>query len=633
MQTLRHTGHGVDVGIVTRWRLQHRRVLPLYALCAGLGLGALLSAGTPVGAALVENEGLWLSILFAGIVAFVLLESYLFGKLVRVLRRVRVAERRFNAVFERAIIGVARLTGTGDIAAANAELGHILNRNSADLAGKRFDRLFLDPFSISDFGRTREATLERQMLRGDGLHFWARLTAIDSPGETFVMLEDISGERMRRDSLERTSTHDGLTDLINRREIERRLEALIETVRTTDARHTCCYLDVDAFRLINESCGHAAGDKALRTIATALSNHTATTGWVGRLGGDEFVVLMEFAPLASGLDFAADLHRMLSGISLVWEDRRFQFTASIGVVEINRDTPSVEWLLRAADAACHLAKTDGRNRVRAYTASDKGIAQRRNELDWASQIHGALKHNRLLLYAQDIRTLGAARAGDGLQFEVLVRLQDEIGEIVLPGAFLSAAEHFSLATLVDRNVLTNTVAFLHRDAVQLQRVELCHVNISGQSATSTEFRQFAVDLFQAQPQIAAKICFEITETAAVDLTQANAFIAAMRKLGCRIALDDFGNGLASFAYLKRLPVDIVKIDGLFIREIGKSALDQEVVRSITQVCRAIGKQVVAEGVESPQAIERLRALGVDAVQGFAIHSPEPIDRFFAARAH
>ena len=464
------------------------------------------------------------------------------------------------------------------------------------------------------------------MLRGDGLHFWARLTAsARCQGEAFITVEDVSEARALRDTLTRHTTHDSLTDLVNRREIERRLEAVLANTQGTDVRHTLCLLDIDDFKLINDACSHAAGDKVLRMVATALSNQLDPPGWVGRLGGDEFVALFEFLPLDSGLPMAAALNRVVAQTALLWGDRRFPLTASVGVVEINRDTPTVAWLLRVADTACYLAKVSGRNRVRVYEESDREIASRRGEIEWASNIRNAVAEGRLLLYAQRIEPLGVGRENHGLQYEVLVRMLDDSGDILLPAAFLSAAEHFSMATIVDRKVLANTVEFLCRHPEHLQKLELCHVNLSGQSATSTDFSLFAVALLESHPEVACKLCFELTETASVDHAKANEFIAAVRKLGCQIALDDFGNGLSSFAYLKNLPVDIVKIDSIFVRDIDVDVLDLAVVRSVTEVCRSLGKRVVAEGVESMQVMERLRVIGVDAAQGFVIHRPAPIE--------
>jgi diguanylate cyclase (GGDEF)-like protein len=425
--------------------------------------------------------------------------------------------------------------------------------------------------------------------------------------------------------------HDSLTGLPNRREIERRLEVILNDRKSIGARHTFCIIDLDEFKLINDAYSHAIGDYVLRTVALKVSNEIDSPGWVGHLGGDEFAVLFEHLPLERGMQKAINLNRAISEGPTQWGGKRIALTCSIGVAEINRDTPSVGWLLRAADTACDVAKGSGRNRIRAYIESDRDVARRHSEVEWASQIRVAVAEGRLRLYAQRIEPLHD-NAGQGLQYEVLVRLANPSGEVLLPSTFLSAAEHFSMATVIDRHVLLMTVDTLSSHPDHLQQLELCHVNISGQSATSEDFRQFVEALLRSHPAVAMKLCFELTETAAIDHVQANFFISAVRKLGCRIALDDFGNGLSSFAYLKNLPADIVKIDSIFMREIATDVLDFAVVRAVTDVCRSLGKRVVAEGVESVAAVEQLRVIGVDSAQGFAIHRPCPIEEIIS-RAH
>jgi diguanylate cyclase (GGDEF)-like protein len=595
------------------------------AWIAGLALGSTLAAALTWWSASGESKWPALLLIIVCIGVFSLAAAPFTTALLMALQRARDAEARFRAAFGEATVGLVRLTPQGSIVAVNRQLSRMLRRSQSSLAGVPFKKLFLDSFSLDVFSQPGES-VECRMLRADGLHFWGRLTASAScRGENFVSIEDVSEARMLRDTLARHTTHYSLTDIANRREIERRLEAVLANTQHSDVRHTLCFLDVDEFKLINDACGHAAGDKVLRMVATALSNEIDPPGWVGRLGGDEFVALFEFVPLNSGLPMATGLNRVVGEIVLVWGERRFPLTASIGVVEINRDTPTVAWLLRVADTACYLAKASGRNRVRPYEESDREIARRRGEIEWASNIRNAVAEGRLLLYAQRIQPLDAVHRHHGMQYEVLVRLQEDSGEVLLPGAFLSAAEQFSMASIVDRKVLANTVEFLCRHPTHLERLELCHVNLSGQSATSTDFRLFAVALLESRPEVATKLCFELTETASVDHAKANEFIAAVRQLGCQIALDDFGNGLSSFAYLKNLPVDIVKIDSIFVRDIDADVLDLAVVRSVTEVCRSLGKRVVAEGVESLEVMERLRVIGVDAAQGFVIHRPAPIE--------
>lgn len=611
-------------GTPAKFSRPSRRHLPVQASIAGFAFGAVLVAGMAQMPAFGTDTAWGDALLVVAAGLLVLATAQTARRILRLTLRARAAESRARALFEQTAVGFLRVARDGTIAAANQRSGAMLRRACAGLAGKPLEKLFLDPFSFTAFGKSAGMALELRMLRGDGLHFRARATASAlCRGEILAVLEDVSETSALRDAQAQQGDHDGLTGLINRREIERRLESVLASAQGGDARHTCCYLDLDAFKLINDACGHATGDKALRMVAATLSNEMALPGWVGRLGGDEFVVLFEFVPLDNGLQMAERLNRVLGAQVLVHQNARFPLTASIGVVEIDRDTPSAAWVLRAADTACYLAKTSGRNRVREYVEADQDISQRRNEIEWASQIRNAVAQDRLLLYAQRIEPL-VPHAEQGLQYEVLLRLQDDAGGIVPPGEFLAAAEKFSMATVVDRTVLTSAVDFLEAHAAHLRELTLCHLNVSGQSATSADFRQFVVELMAAHPQVARKLCFELTETAAVDHVQANEFIAGVRRFGCRIALDDFGNGLSSFAYLKKLPADIVKIDSIFVRGVDMDALDLAVVQSITGVCRALGKRVVAEGVESLDVLERLRDIGVDAAQGFALHRPAPI---------
>jgi diguanylate cyclase (GGDEF)-like protein/PAS domain S-box-containing protein len=570
--------------------------------------------------------------------SFLLMAGLVLGIYRLSLRRLRATETRFRTAFLQATVGMVKLDAQGRVLAANEELAAMLRRPPDELGRLRIPELFVPedrdaertPVLAEQWERL-EAPIERRLLRRDGDAFWCRITPSSvntgRRGErrVFLIVEDISESRRLGETLAYHATHDGLTGLINRREIERRLAAVVDEAQRGGERHTLCFLDLDHFKLVNDTSSHCAGDQLLRLLAATLPARLRERDWVGRLGGDEFAILFAHTPLAEAQALAEALNRSLDDTSLLWEGRHFSLTSSCGLVQIDADTPSVGWLLRSADAACYSAKDAGGNRVRVYTELDQEIARRHGEMAWANQTRAAIAEGRLRLHAQRIVPL-RDDGGGGLQYEVLVRMLDTTGGLCAPGAFLAAAERFMLATELDRRVLRMTLDLLAKHPAHVQQLELCHVNVSGQSAASAEFRAYAEACIDASPVPAAKLCFELTETASIGrLGEARSFIESMRARGCRIALDDFGSGLSSFAYLKGLPVDILKIDGLFVRDIAEDPLDRAVVRAVTDVARSLGKRTIAEWAESVDVLDRLRELGVDAAQGFAIHRPCPIE--------
>ncbi|NUO75361.1 MAG: EAL domain-containing protein [Lysobacter sp.] len=544
------------------------------------------------------------------------------------LRRIRATESRFRAAFQQASVGMAKLDHEGRVLAANEELAAMLSYSSEYLVGTRFGDHLADGGAAGLSWMDGSTPVERRVRRADGSEFWGRVTPstvqIDSgDGRIFLIVEDVSEARDLTQILTFQASHDGLTGLINRREIEQRLDGLLTQAHGDGRRHTLCFLDLDQFKLINDTCSHAAGDEVLRLIATTLPGHLRPEDWMGRLGGDEFAVLLHDTPVEAATEFAGRINQVLGDTCLLWEGHHLALTASIGLVEINADSPSVAWLLRAADTACYLAKDGGRNGIQVYVESDSEVAQRQREMHWVDQTRSAIAEDRLQLYAQRIVPLNDA--GGGLQYEILVRLRDVSGNLCYPSAFLPAAERYGQASMIDLQVLILTVQALSRHRAHLNRLELCHVNVSGQSAASRDFCRRAEALLEAHPEVARKLCFELTETASIDrLSQARAFIDAVHARGCLVALDDFGSGLSSFAYLKSLPVDILKIDGLFVRDIDRNDLDYAVVRAITEVARSQGKRTVAEWAENEAVLRRLREIGVDAAQGYAIHEPCPL---------
>jgi len=567
------------------------------------------------------------------VLAFMALSAYALRLMRRTLVHVRETESEFRVAFNQAVVGMLKLDRQGRLRRGNDAFARLLGYRPEQLHTLRLadllhpDDLCLDRQGAIDWIRMCEPG-DRRLRHREGHLLWVRWTAsmiVDArPGSDriFVVVEDVSQARELADEIAHQASHDALTGLINRREIERRIGQAIHAVHRGGGPHALCFVDLDQFKVVNDTCGHAAGDQFLRQFSSTLAAQLRGGDWVGRLGGDEFAIFLHGAVLDDAEHVAQRLHATLGDTVFQWSGRHFAMGSSIGVAEINRDTTDTDTLLRAADTACYLAKEEGRNRVRAYRSADRAIVRRRNELEWVAQTQLAMVENRLLLYAQRIRPL---HGEDSLQYEVLVRMAGGEGQVVSPGFFLPAMERYGQAPMLDRHVLTSLLAQIGRDPNHLAQLDLCHVNLSAQSITDPAFREYAGELLDAHPQLARKLCFEITETAVIaNLGDARSFIDEMRERGCRIALDDFGSGLSSFGYLKSLPVDILKIDGAFVRDLGRDDVDVALVQSIVQIGRALGKTTIAEWVESEAALAHLREAGVDYVQGYLVHQPCPL---------
>ncbi|MDZ4813358.1 MAG: EAL domain-containing protein [Pseudomonadota bacterium] len=576
-------------------------------------------------------------LLIASAAIFLLIAGFSMAVLRGALRRVNESEGKFRAAFDQAAIGMLKLDNAGKILDANAALADILGYPTDALTGMHIAQLLhadergdLVPDADGARWDQQGVPTDRRFLRRDGSTLWGRWTASviraahdRRPDLIFAILEDASKARQLAAEFAHQASHDALTGLINRREIERRLEQSLQSAQLHGLRHALCFVDLDQFKLVNDTCGHAVGDLLLHQLAGTLAAQLHDGDWVGRLGGDEFAILLDRASRADAEHAAERISAQLAASAFLWQGRNYSITCSIGVVEINAQTPDVGWLLRAADAACYLAKDDGRNRVRVYQDSDEAITRRHSEMEWVGETQRAMAEGRLLLFAQRIVP---SRGESSMMYEVLLRLIDAHGRLQLPALFLPAVERFGQAMAVDCHVLTLLLNQLAAHPEHLRQLELCHVNVSAQSIAIPEFRGFVLDLLAESRVPATKICFEITETAVISsLAVARTFIDAVRAQGCRVALDDFGSGLSSFAYLKHLSIDFLKIDGVFVREMDTDEIDFALVRSICELGRTLGKQTIAEWAESDAIVSRLRAVGVDYIQGFAIHQPCRLD--------
>ena len=440
------------------------------------------------------------------------------------------------------------------------------------------------------------------------------------------LLEEIAERKRAEKALSFQATHDALTLLLNRREFERRVARVLKTAREQREEHVLCYLDLDQFKVINDTCGHMAGDELLRQLGQLMLTLLRKRDTLGRLGGDEFGVLMEHCTLSQARRAANKMCMAVEEFRFVWKKRSFRIGVSIGLVTITEANESVAKVLSAADSACYAAKDAGRNRVHVYHRDDMDLVRRQDEMRWVARIDRALEGQRLRLWSQPIVPM-MTDSGEGGKFELLLRLVDEHGNIIRPGVFLPAAERYGLSTKLDRWVVSTALDWLSGDPKSLEPLHLCFINLSGASLVDKKFIAFVCEQLDQSNISSQKICFEITETTAIsDLSRAKSSLATLKEHGCQFALDDFGSGSSSFAYLKSLPVDYVKIAGVFVKNIEDDAEELALVRSINNVGKVMGKQTIAESVESEAILKKLREMGVDYGQGYFFGPPTPIEK-------
>ncbi len=442
-----------------------------------------------------------------------------------------------------------------------------------------------------------------------------------------VVLQDVTSEKRMREILSWQASHDDLTSLINRREFERRLQALIAD-RPGNARHVLLYLDLDQFKLINDNCGHDAGDQMLRQLTSRLGTRLRETDTLARLGGDEFAVLLPYCDVEDGRRIAEELRELIRSFRFDWEGRTFGVGVSIGLVLIDRHILSVTDALTAADSACYIAKENGRDQVVVYRPEGNEEQRRREEISQTALIREALEQDRFCLWAQPI--LPIQHHSSDWSAEVLVRMIGEDGRIIPPGAFIPGAERYHLMSRIDRWVVRAVCKHWQTHPASFKRLDKIAINLSGQSIANDEFLEFLIHEVERFGIPWGRLCFEITETAAItSIKKAQYFIQTLRDHGARFALDDFGSGLSSFAYLKHLPVDYLKIDGAFVKDMEHDRIDAAMVRSISEIGRAMQLRTIAEFVENERVVHMLREAGVDFVQGYGICRPMPIDELGA----
>ncbi|MEX1198888.1 MAG: EAL domain-containing protein [Pseudohongiellaceae bacterium] len=551
----------------------------------------------------------------------------------RLMRVITAADRKFRDTFEQAAVGMAQVDERGHLVDVNPAMCNILGYDRSELQGQRYRGLIhSEDRHVGREQRKRmlannldSYTIEHRLLCRRDNTVWGKVTVSrmrddpDVSARYLAIVEDISESRRLSLELNHQANHDTLTGLPNRRAFERGLAETLRQARMTGSHHVLGFIDLDEFKIINDTAGHAAGDELLRQVAAVLRHHLREGDLLARLGGDEFGLILENCELQQARHVAEKLRSALADTAFAWENSTFRPACSIGLVPVSEASTDAGSLQRTADIACYMAKEQGRNRIYVLREDDQQLVTRRSEMEWLGRIRNAMTEGRLFLDAQHLQRLDEPGR---LRYEVLIRLIDEQGEVVPPSAFLPAAERFGMAHRIDCWVIEEVCARLAAHPDHLARLEACHINLSGRSFDQQDFADFVVAALERYNVPAEKLCFEITETAAMrKLTDVTAFMERLGARGGTFALDDFGSGLSSFGYLRRLPVEIIKIDGSFVRHIDVNDTDLAMVRAINEIGRTLEKRIVAEFVENEAVLRLLRDMGVHYAQGYAVHRP------------
>jgi diguanylate cyclase (GGDEF)-like protein/PAS domain S-box-containing protein len=561
----------------------------------------------------------------------------------RTLARLRQSEKVFRDSMRYAPIGMLLVTRDGYCFGANPAGCEILGYSEDELRAIHMGALCLAEDieamrtitrAVIEGSRTH-ATLERRYIRKDGRHVWCQTSiagARDADGNVLYLIAQVENidarkqhERQRealQRELEHRARHDSLTGLINRQSFEHTLEAILGS-RADDRQHSLCFIDLDRFKILNDSAGHAAGDLLLRQLAQRLQKRVRSHDVLARLGGDEFGLLLPDCSSEDASRLCAQLIDSVNALHFSWEGSTFTLGASIGVVPFQAGHLSLNELMSRADVACYSAKNEGRNRVVIYAGDDSVAARNHQQIQIAASIREALEAGRFALYAQPIVPLNTT-----LQqlrpIELLVRLRTREGQLLSPAAFIPAAERYGLMAAIDRWVIAHAL-LEHGHALASHRDVGISINLSGTSFNDPDFADYLRSVIRNSPFTPERICFEITETAMVNnIVQAAELVQLLKGMGCRVALDDFGSGLSSFNYLKNFAVDVVKIDGSFVRGLAGNRIDRAIVESINQIAHQLGARTVAEFVESAEVAAQLREIGVDYAQGYHYARPEPL---------
>ncbi|MFK5950559.1 MAG: EAL domain-containing protein [Methylococcales bacterium] len=447
---------------------------------------------------------------------------------------------------------------------------------------------------------------------------------------TVLVFRDVTQSRALNEELNWQASHDSLTGLANRRQFELNMGALLNKAKSDNLQHHLLYLDLDQFKVVNDTCGHDAGDELLIQITEVLNNKLRKSDVLARLGGDEFGVLLESCSADNALAIANNLRQAVEDFRFGWQTKSFKIGVSIGIAEITGEEVKAAEVLSAADAACYSAKESGRNRVCFHEIDASATSVQQQEMQWVSRLQEALDNDGFELYLQRIQCVNSQKTPSN-HYEVLLRKRCENGDIIPPGAFLPAAERFNLIGSVDTWVIENVFKKLEalRATNKYPGNLILSINLSGSSMANIDLLKRISYLLDESDFPAENFCFEVTETAAIaNLKQATMFLSSLRDKGCKVALDDFGSGLSSFAYLKELPIDYLKIDGLFVKDIAVDNIDKAFVEAINQIAQVMNLETIAEFVENDEIMQILTEIGVNYVQGYGIHKPCNFDMVF-----
>jgi len=550
------------------------------------------------------------------------------------------SKRQAQYTLESISEGVITTNNDGHIDYMNLAAETLIGANRDDAAGHRVGELFTlvddaDRRPLGDpvercLAMRRRVNMGRRavMVSADGEHEHSvEITAspVRGPGNsisgTVVVFHDVSELRGLTRKMSYQATHDPLTGLVNRREFERRLDEAMDSAHAEEAIHMLFYMDLDRFKVVNDTCGHLAGDNMLREVATLIKNEVRDSDFVGRLGGDEFGALLIGCPIEKARQIATDICNAVSDYRFVWKDKIFNIGISIGLVEISHASGTLQDVMSAADSACYMAKQQGRGQVHIYSARDEAVARERGDIQSLRQLQTALHEDGFELAVQPILAM-SGKTDSGPAMEVLIRLSDARGHTTDSAEFLRPAERYQMMPQIDRWVINSALGAIASGEIKLSAKRSCAINLSGQTLGDESFLDFVVDSLDRSGVAPAAICFEVTEAAILSNVQhAQRFIEVLHGIGCEFSLDDFGSGVGSFASLKHLPIDYLKIDGTYTRSLQTDLVNQEMVSAMINLARTMQFRVVAEQVEHQEDFDWLRNVGVDFVQGYFIEPP------------
>jgi Amt family ammonium transporter len=552
-----------------------------------------------------------------------------------------MGEQHTRAILSSVEDAVILIDASGRIEFANLAAEGMTGYHGRKLEGRALTEVYR-VFQESDMGKeplpfAKIVNSEGEQLvlkhrEGLSLPIHQSITSIrDEAGEldSFVLVfKDTSQSRKLAAQLNWQSSHDPVTRLYNRTEFDRQLTALLEQPSLEGDMHCILYLDIDRFKIVNDNCGHAAGDELLRQLANLIKRSIRSSDMLARLGGDEFGILLTHCSIEVAERIADSIRRSIQAFCFVYGEKSFSQSVSIGMVPIDEQSSDLEQILSFADTACFSAKEEGRNKIHIYDPLGGSAAKRHGEAKWVTHIRSALDEDRFCLYVQPIKSINGNESLEHV--EVLIRMLDESGDLIPPGAFIPAAERFGLMPSVDCWVIDRLICHivdnLETSLVKKQRF---FVNLSGHSLCDEDLLQMILDRIKRHNLPKGMLCFEVTETAAIsNLASAERFMLTLQHFGCEFALDDFGSGLSSFGYLKQLPVEYLKIDGAFVKEMLDNAVDDSMVDAINRIGHIMGLETIAEFVENNRVLERLKAIGIDYAQGFGICRPYPIEQLF-----